>query len=346
MKAAVFERFRGPIAIREVADPVCPADGVVIAVKACGVCRSDWHGWTGADSDVVAPHVPGHELAGVITEVGRDVRRFAVGDRVTVPFIVACGACRDCRDGDPTICERQHVVGFSAWGAFAEAIAVPHADFNLVHTPEGMEFAVAAALGCRMTTAFRALTERGQLREGEWLAVHGCGGAGLSAIMIGRALGAEVIAIDVNDEALVLARALGAAVALNAEAGPVGAAIRDATGGGAHLSVDALGITATLHNSIAGLRKLGRHVQIGLPVGEHAVPTIPLLEAVYSRQISIIGTRGIAARRFPALFELITSGRVCPERLITRRIGLTDVGEAIAAMDRYQGVGVTVMEAD
>lgn len=345
MRAAVFDRFGGPLEVREVPDPACPADGAIVEVRACGVCRSDWHAWKGADPDVAAPHVPGHEFAGVVLEVGRECRRVRPGDRVTAPFILACGACPDCLGGDATVCSHQHVAGFSSWGAFAQRIAVPHADFNLVPLPEGMAFVDAAGMGCRVTTAFRGIVDRARLQPGEWLAVHGCGGVGLSAVMIGAALGAAVLAIDVNDEALEMAGALGATQTLNvAGAKNVGELVREATGGGAQVSVDALGITETFHNSIAGLRKLGRHVQIGMPLGRHATPTIPLLELVYSRQISVMGTRGMAASRFPALFAMIASKRIDPARLVTRRIALEQAGDALAAMDGYAATGITVID--
>ena len=345
MKAAAFDAYRGALSVVTVADPPCPADGVILRVEACGVCRSDWHGWTGADPDVVLPHVPGHEFAGTVLEVGPACYRVRKGDRVTAPFILACGACPDCRGGEPTVCDRQHVMGFSAWGAFAELLALPRADFNLVPLPEQLGFAAAAAMGCRLTTAFRGLVDRAGLRPGEWLAVHGCGGVGLSAVMIGAALGARIVAVDVNDEALAMAARLGANVTLNpASAGDTAMAVREATGGGAHVAVDALGITETFHDAIRGLRKLGRHVQIGQPLARHATPTIPLLETVYARQIAIIGTRGMAAARFPALLSMIAAGRLDPARLITRRIALAEAGEALAAMDRYAGTGVTVID--
>ncbi len=346
MKAAVFETFRGPLTVRTVPDPACPADGVVLKIEACGVCRSDWHGWSGADPDVAVPHVPGHEFAGTVIEAGPDCTRFTRGDRVTAPFILACGACADCRGGEPTVCNHQYVVGFSGWGAFAEMLAVPRADFNLVKLPEALGFAEAAAMGCRLTTAFRGLVDRAHLQPGEWLAVHGCGGVGLSAVMIGAALGAQIIAIDVNDEALAMAKTLGATMTLNPRsAGDTALAVRDLTGGGAHVSIDALGITATFHNSIRGLRKLGRHVQIGMPLEVHATPPIPLLETVYSRQISIMGTRGIAASRFTSLLGMIAAGRLDPARMITKRIGLSEAGAALEAMNGYTGVGVTVIDS-
>lgn len=345
MRAALIEAFNTPLVLSDVAEPQCPPDGAIVSVKACGVCRSDWHAWTGADPDVTAPHVPGHEFAGIVEEVGRDCRRFKCGDRVTAPFILACGQCPDCIGGDPTVCNHQHVVGFSSWGAFAERIAVPRADFNLVHLPEAIGFTAAAGMGCRVTTSFRALVDRAKLQPGEWLAIHGAGGVGLSALLIGAAIGASVLAIDVNEDALQLARSLGATKTLNVSGmSDVGAAVREATDGGAHVSLDALGITATFHNSVRGLRKLGRHVQIGMPLGRHAEPTVPLLELVYSRQISIMGTRGIAASRFPALFAMIAAGHLDPARLVTHTISLEQAGAALETMNGYTGAGITVID--
>ena len=345
MRAALFETFRQALTVVQVPDPVCPPDGVVIRIMACGVCRSDHHAWVGLDPDVVVPHVPGHEFAGVIAATGPRCTRWKKDDRVTAPFILACGECPDCLGGDPTVCNHQHVAGFSSWGAFAEMIAVLHADFNLVRIPEALGFAETAGMGCRVTTSFRALVDRAKLQPGEWLAVHGCGGVGLSAVMIGTAMGARVVAVDVNEAALAMASALGAAMTLNVTSmADVGETLRDMTDGGAHVSLDALGITATFHNSIRSLRKLGRHVQIGMPVGKHMEPTIPLLEIVYSRQISIMGTRGIAASRFPALLAMVEQGSIDPARLITHRISLDQAGAAIAAMDGYTGTGITVID--
>jgi D-arabinose 1-dehydrogenase-like Zn-dependent alcohol dehydrogenase len=194
MKAIRFDEFGGPIVLAEVAEPECPADGVVIEVRACGVCRSDWHGWKGSVSRITPPHVPGHEFAGVIVETGRDCRRFGKGMRVTAPFILACGQ------------------------------------------------------------------------------------------------------------------------------------------------------TATFENSLRGLAPLGRHVQIGMPSGIHATPALPLYELIYARQLQILGTRGLAASRFPALFAAIQAGRMDPSRLVTRRITLEEAPAAIAEMDGYTRVGVTVID--
>jgi len=345
MKAVRFEDFNQPISLADVPEPDCPADGVVLEVGACGVCRSDWHGWKGAVARITPPHVPGHEFAGTIVEVGRDCRRFRTGMRVTAPFILACGKCPDCLGGDATVCADQHVVGFSSWGAYAERVAVPRADFNLVALPDEMDFATAAGMGCRVTTAWRAVVDRARLAPGEWMAVHGCGGVGLSAVMIGAAVGAQVIAVDINPGALAMASEMGATRVLDASGlNDVGGAVREITGGGAQVSVEALGVTATFENSLCSLAPLGRHVQIGMPSGQHATPVLPLYELIYSRQLQILGTRGLAASRFPALFGMIAAGRFDPSRLVTRSIALDEAPAAIAEMEGYARVGVTVID--
>jgi len=343
MRGALIEEFRGEIKIGTLPDPECPPHGAIIKVEACGVCRSDHHSWCGHDPDVVLPHVMGHEFAGIVAETGSDTSRIKVGDRVTAPFILGCGQCPDCKSGHATICETQDVMGFTDWGAFAELLAVPNADFNLVPLPDDMDFATAAGMGCRVTTSYRALTDRLDLQAGEWLAVHGCGGVGLAAIQIAKALGARVIAIDLNDEALALAQTFGADLVLNvAQAEHVGDAIREMTGGGAQTSIDALGIAATFENSIRGLRKLGRHVQVGMPVG-HPIVELPLLELVYARQISIMGSRGIAPQGFNGLMELTKTKNVDLASLVTKTIALSEVETALKAMDSFAGSGVTVI---
>nr|BFE83119.1 hypothetical protein GCM10020093_057200 [Planobispora longispora] len=189
-------------------------------MEATGLCRSDWHGWQGHDADITRlPHVPGHELAGVLEAVGPEVRGWRPGDRVTIPFVAACGSCTACAAGDQQVCERQTQPGFTHWGSFAEYVAVENADVNLVALPPGMSFTTAASLGCRFATAFRAVVQVGGARPGEWVAVHGCGGVGLSAVMIAAAAGARVVAVDVSAEALRLAGEAGAAHVIGAAPG-------------------------------------------------------------------------------------------------------------------------------
>ena len=334
--------WRDAMPVEEVPDPECPPDGVVLRVLACGVCRSDHHASAGADPDVALPHICGHELSGEVIEAGPEVRRWRSGTRVVAPFVLGCGRCGACASGEATVCADQAVPGFTMPGGFAEAIAMPRADFNLAPLPDGMAASHAAVLGCRVTTAFRALADRAALVPGEWLAVHGCGGVGLSAVMLGRAMGARVVAVDVVPEKLALARELGAEVGLDARDGPSGEAVREVTQGGAHVSLEALGLPVTFEQSVRSLRPLGRHVQVGMPTGEGAHPALPL-DVVYSRQLSLHGTRGMPAHRFGALFALLQAGGIDLARLVEREVSLEEAGASVAALDGFGGVGVRVV---
>jgi alcohol dehydrogenase len=342
MRAAVLTRYRAPLEIADVADPSCPDDGVVIRVLACGVCRSDWHSWTGADPDVRLPHIPGHEYCGIVEAAGPRTSRWRAGDRVIAPFILACGQCAACAAGEQTACPSQIVPGFTHAGAFAERIAVPRADTNLARMPDGMDPALAAALGCRVTTVWNALTARAVLRGGEWLAVFGTGGVGLAAVLLGRALGARVVAVDVVPDKLAHALAHGADATVDASAGDAAAAVREITGGGAHVAIEALGVESTAVAALLALRKLGRMVQVGMPAGEHVRMTLPM-DAVYSGQLTIHGTRGMPAWRYPSLFALIEGGHVDLSPLIARRVALSDASAELAAFDRPAPPGVAVI---
>ncbi|MBL3570962.1 alcohol dehydrogenase [Rhodovulum sp. BSW8] len=342
MRAAVLTGWRKPLEVSKVDDPDCPKDGVVLKVLACGICRSDWHSWTGADPDVSLPLIPGHEYCGVVEEVGPGVTRWQVGDRVIAPFILACGHCADCASGHQTICAHQVLPGFTQAGAFAELIAVPFADTNLTPLPETMDPALAAALGCRVTTAWQALTGRAALRPGEWLAIFGGGGVGISALLLGRALGARVAVVDVVPDKLNYAVALGADAAIDARAGDPAEAVRDITGGGAHVAIEALGIPETTIGAMKSLRKLGRMVQVGMPTGKNTTMALPM-DAVYSGQLAVYGTRGMAAWKYPSLLSLIDGGHVDLTPLIGRRVKLTEASGELAAFDAPAPPGVAVI---
>ena len=346
MKAVRYDTFEGPLRLVEVPDPKPSRDGVVVQVGASGLCRSDWHGWMGHDADVRVPHVPGHEFAGTVIETGGDVRKWKKGDRITVPFSMGCGSCERCRAGDEQICDRYYQPGFTGWGTFAEYVALPYADVNLVRLPDSMTFTTAALLGCRFATAYRAVVAQGRPQPGEWVAVHGCGGVGLSATMIARALHARVIGVDIAAEKLELARSCGAEIVIDALEGPdVAGAIRELTGGGAHVSIDALGSPATCRNSILSLRKRGRHVQVGLLLADESDPPVPMSQVV-ARELEIRGTHGLQAREYAGLLDLITNGQLHPEKLLGKTISLPQVGPELAGMGSFPGVGVTVAVLD
>lgn len=343
MKAVIYEAFGAQPRLETVPDPAPAAHGVVIKVMATGVCRSDWHGWVGHDADIRPPHVPGHELAGVVAAIGNEVRKWKVGDRVTVPFVCGCGSCPQCASGNQQVCDRQFQPGFTHWGSFAEYVSIHHADTNLVRLPETLDFPAAASLGCRFVTSFRAVMDLGEACAGEWVAVHGCGGVGLSAIMIASALGANVVAIDISAEKLQLASAMGAVATLDAtQVADVAEAVIEITGGGAHVSLDALGHPVTCFNSISNLRKRGRHIQVGLMLAEQSTPAIPM-SRVIAHELKILGSHGMQAHRYDALLTMIESGRLAPEKLIGRTITLEESIDALVNMDRFEGAGVTVV---
>jgi alcohol dehydrogenase len=345
MKAAIYHEFQGPINIENLPDPSPTANGVVIKVDATGICRSDWHGWMGHDADITLPHVPGHELAGTILETGKNVQNWQPGDRVTVPFVCGCGHCDPCHSGNQQICDHQFQPGFTHWGSFAEYVAIDYADNNLVKLPDSMTFETAASLGCRFITSFRAVVHQGRLKADEWVAVHGCGGVGLSAIMIAKAMGARVIAIDINDGALSLAKSLGADYLVNAsEATEVAEAVKELSHGGVHLSIDALGSKETCFNSIKNLRKQGRHIQVGLLAANESNPPIPMAEVI-ANELEILGSHGMQAHQYPAIFKLIKEGSLAPEKLVGKLVNLNEGVEELINMNSFTTNGITVINS-
>jgi D-arabinose 1-dehydrogenase-like Zn-dependent alcohol dehydrogenase len=334
MRALVFDTFRGPLTVRDVPAPVASPAGVVVQVGATGVCRSDWHGWQGHDPDIALPHVPGHELAGTVASVGALVTRWQVGDRVTVPFVNACGTCPRCLQGDQQVCDAQSQPGFTHWGSFAELVPLEAADVNLVALPAALSFATAASLGCRFSTSYRAVLHVGRLQPGEWVVVHGCGGVGLSAVHIAVAAGAQVIAVDTSSAALSLATSLGAVAVVQPP--DVVSQVLALTDGGAHLSLDALGSDQLASDSILCLRARGRHVQVGLLPPRSSIP----LARVLARELEVLGSHGMAARAYPEMLARIASGEIDPSLLISREISLDEAALALAEVGQQPGMAV------
>ncbi|MFQ5783730.1 MAG: zinc-dependent alcohol dehydrogenase family protein [Alphaproteobacteria bacterium] len=348
MRAAVMEGVRQPLVVRDMSDPEVAPDGAVVRVEANGICRSDWHGWVG-DWDWLGlrfefPHVLGHEFSGVIEEVGREVRAFKSGDRVIVPFSQGEGSCEFCRQGFQNLCERPIAPGFEYWGGFGRYVAVPHADVNLVVLPEAIGFVEAASLGCRYMTSFHGLVDQGRVAAGEWVAVHGCGGIGLSAVQIATALGANVIGVDIDPEKLEKAKALGAVATVHAGNADPAKAIRALTKGGAQVSVDALGIAETCRNSVRSLRRRGRHVQIGMTSsaerGDVALP----IDLIVGKELVVTGSHGMHVPRYAALLAMIEAGKLRPAELVSRTVPLEEAGAVLAAMDEFATLGITVID--
>lgn len=328
MRAAVIREFSQDLSIETVPDPACPETGVVLSVAACGVCRSDYHGWVGAHPKVGPGAILGHEYCGTVVEAGARATH-KVGARLIAPFILGCGSCPACRMGASNTCESAVVPGFGAPGAYAEFVAVPF-DHNLVALPDSLSPALAAGLGCRVTTAWHALTDRAQVRMGEWVAIHGTGGIGLSALLLAKMLGARVVVVDIVPEKLAHALSLGADAAVNALQEDVPAAIRELTGGGAQVSIEALGSAATTNASVECLATLGRHVHVGMPSGDGMMQIN--MRAIYAKQLAFYGTRGMPAWKYPSLLGMIERGDVDLSPMLDREVSLSGASAELCAM--------------
>lgn len=345
MKAVLYENFGQLPRIENIPDPVAPNHGVVLRVKATGLCRSDWLGWAGHDPDITLPHVPGHEIAGQVEAVGKGVGKWKIGDRVTLPFVCGCGSCTQCMSGNHQVCDNQFQPGFTHWGSFAEFVAIHFADTNLVRLPTEIDDVTAASLGCRFVTSYRAVVAQGHVSAGQWVAVHGCGGVGLSAIMIAHALGARVVAVDIDDKKLDLAVSCGADARINAShVEDVVEHVVHITQGGVHASIDALGSPTTCFNSIANLRKRGRHVQVGLMQTDQNHPAIPM-DKVVAHELEIVGSHGIQTHAYPAVLEMIRSEKLHPEKLVGKTISLEDSITELVNMNSFSRTGVTVINS-
>jgi len=341
MRAMVMDAIAGPLEVREVPDPVAPAGGVVVEVHATGLCRSDWHAWVGHD-DIALPHVPGHELAGVVASVGSGVTRWSVGDRVTVPFVEGCGRCEWCLSGNAQVCPAQEQPGFTHWGSFAEYVALHAADTNLVAVPDDVAFEAAASLGCRFATSYRALTGRARLQPAEWVTVVGAGGVGLSAVMIAKALGANVVAVDRHAGALDVATKLGADHVLVADGRDIPAAVHDLIGG-SHVAIDAVGSEQTSRDSVLSLRRRGRHVQVGLLPTETGLSPVPMARAI-AWELDLLGSHGMAAADYPGMLALIENGSLRPQDLIERVVDLGTAATLLPTFDQASPAGMTLID--
>lgn len=347
MRAAVMEAIRKPLTVKEVPDPQLPRDGAVIRAEAEGICRSDWHAWSGDWGWIgltpTLPLVMGHEFCGVIEEVGNDVRNFKRGDRVLVPFSQGEGSCEYCRSGNSHVCARPQLPGFSYWGGYGRLVGVPKADFNLVPMPDEVGFLEGAAMGCRFMTSYHGVVDRAQIKPGEWVAVHGCGGIGLSAIHIAAASGASVIAVDLDDRKLELAQKVGAAHVVNGKKSDAIKAITDITHGGAHVAVDALGIAATCRNAILSLRKQGRSLQIGLTSqnekGDVALP----IDRMVTMELQLIASLGMPASRYPSMLQMVAAKKLRPADMITETVALGGASRVLEEMTNFQNIGMSII---
>lgn len=342
MKAVLLEEFNKDLVVTTLPDPELTPDGVILKIMANGICRSDWHIWQGHWKGIRTPLVMGHEFTGVIEEVGKDVKKFKKGDRVIVPFSMACGNCEYCLDGHGQICQERQSAGITFNGGYGEYAYIPKADINLAHLPEEIDFVSAAAMGCRFATAFHGVVNQAKVGAGEWVMVSGCGGVGLAALQFSVALGANVICVDIDDRKLELAKSLGASYVINSKEGHVVEQVLDLTKGGVNVSVDALGHEEIFTNSISSLKKKGRHLQIGITPDnvKFGVDIRNLVNFEYE----IIGSRGMPPQKFPYMLNMVKNNRINPGNLVTETISPEQVNDTLKSMGSFDNLGITVLK--
>ncbi len=346
MRAAAITAYKQPLEIRNVPDPEPGPGDAIIRTEACGICRSDWHlwqhEWTWIGMELDLPRVPGHEFGGEVVECGKEVTRFRPGDRVTVPFHLGCGKCEECWNGRYNLCFAYGAIGVHHDGGFGELVRVPSADSTLVRLPEAVDSFAAATLGCRFMTAYHGVVDRAAVRPGEWVAVFGLGGLGLSVVQIASAIGARVIAVGRSDDKLAMAREQGAEATV--KAGPKAPAeVIEISKGGAAVTVDALGASDTAIPAILSLARAGRHVQVGMTgvqdAGNIAIP----MDFVVVKEIRIAGSLGCPMTSFAGMLAMVASGKLKPTRLVEAAVGVSDVNRVLTAMTGFQTRGFHVI---
>jgi alcohol dehydrogenase len=351
MRAVVFEEVGQKMNVAEVDRPEADPGGIVVETEACGICRSDWHAWRGDWDWVGVEPTPGlvfgHEPVGTVKAVGEDVETIAVGDRVCVPFNLSDGTCRFCKRGRANICERVIPLGFVSFqpGAFAEEFPVRNADHNVVKLPDGVDPVDVAGLGCRFATAFHGLVHRVDITPGDWVAVHGCGGVGLSAVHIADALGANVVAIDLAEEKLERAADLGADETVDVtgvEDVPRAVTGHTPNNRGVEVSVDALGIAETCRNSVNSLGKGGQNLQIGLTTSEEQGEVSLPVDRIVMEEREFVGSFGMPPHEYEEIFSMMERDKIDPGRIVSKTVALEDVPDVIASMGEYETVGIPV----
>ena len=351
MDAVVFQGVGEPLELREVDRPDCGPDEAIVETEACGICRSDWHAWQG-DWDWIGL-VPrpglifGHEPVGRVVEVGDNVTRFDEGDRVTNPFNLSDGTCPYCRAGKANICESSIPMGFVGFqkGAFAEEYSVRNADQNLIEVPDDVAAEKIAGLGCRFATAFHGVTKRVDVGPGDWVAVHGCGGVGMSAIHTVNALGGNVIAIDIVEEKLDKAKELGASEGINSQnVKDVPQAVKSITDGsrGVEVSVEALGISETIQNSVNSLAPGGQHLQVGMTTSEESGQVELPIDFMVQNEREFYGTYGMPPHEYDEIFRMMRSGKIEPGRIVSETCSLGDVPNVMERLGEYDTMGIPV----
>ena len=330
MRAVQMTAERAPLELRETTAREPAAGEVRVRIRAAGICHSDAHYRGGLSAMGPLPLTLGHEIAGVIERIGPGVTALALGERVCLHYLLTCGTCAHCAAGREAFCVSGVMLGHHLDGGFAECITVPAR--NAVKLPERIPFEHGAVMMCSSATALHAL-RRGRLNAGESVAVFGCGGLGVSAVQLARVLGArEVFAVDIAADKLALARKLGAH-AIDAGSGDAVAAIRAATGGrGADVTLDLVGMPATMQSAVRVLAPQGRAVLVGL---SRARLELDPYREILAPEAELIGSNDHTLGELQELIALVEQGQLDLSHAVTATVPL-DAGAINDTLDALE----------
>ena len=339
MKCMVLEEFNAPLVLREREIPTPGADEVLVKVGGCGICRTDLKVWSGSHPAIrKLPQVLGHEVAGEVVEVGKSVDRGFVGKHAVIYFYLSCGTCSFCRSGREILCTHlKGQIGFNRDGGYAEYVKTP-AD-SLFFIPSDIPLDKAAIITDAIATPYRALKAKAKIQPEQRLAVIGAGGLGLHAVQIARAFGARVVAVDINEKALAMAREVGAEKTYLAVKEDPLEEILDLTGGeGFDAVMDFVGKPTMQALGLHLLKVAGKFVAVGYsPTDSFLVQSMRLV----SRELEIYGSRSCGRQDLKETIDLVASGKVKP--VVAEFYPLTDANTALRKLELGGLIGRSVL---
>ena len=340
MKAIRFVGADQPLQMQEIPIPEIGRSGILVRVKAAGICHSDVHYRAGISPVKPVPLTLGHEVAGIVEKIGSHVTNVRVGDRVCLHYNIACGNCYHCQTGNDQFCEKVLMIGHYANGGYAEYIAVPAR--NAVHLPDEIPFEQGATLMCASATAFHSL-RKSRVKPGETVAVFGAGGLGQSAIQLARAFGAiTVYAIDINEEKLNLATHYGA-IPINAQRVDVVEEIKKLTKGkGVDVAIEMIGLPQTMKQAVQSAGVMARVVIVGLSNKPLEINTY---NDLIGRELELIGSNDHHLHELPLLVEMARKKILDTSRIVTRAVPLeaNAVNATLDALEKFSGGVRTVI---
>lgn len=336
MKAAVFHGPNQPLKIEEVAIPKIEPHEILVKIAACGVCNTDLHYIDhGVPTFKQPPMILGHEPSGIVEDVGPDVKNFKAGDRVLIPPVFSCGYCDNCRLGRENICFNMLMLGNHIDGAYAEYTKAPAKDCQ--HLPAELPLQESSIIADAISTPYHAVKNRAQVKPGDSVVVFGCGGVGINVVQMAAAAGGSVIAVDLIDMKLEVAKKLGAIHTINAtekEDKALLKEIRSLTGGGADIAIEAIGNPKTIELAPATVKAGGLHCQVGYT--HHNVPVN--MGRLMFREIAIWGSLGCRPVDYPKIIEMVRTGKIQLEPVVTHRFNLDEINDAFDVMRKGESL--------